>query len=205
MSPGSTPLPQDGEGDDSEHAYFEGTQYRIAPPDWELHETVEQNGDVKTHWTYTNDGDVTTYSTDEKFVARYPSELKLWHICHYQWCQINAVTQEESHICDFYVNLSTQLSHYENPMHHHLSQQLIQINNELKILPPHWRREKSTSGKTDKIMIEPDTVFKAMAMIHEQKWESKFSIEYINELYAGGDSTHIHQFKLSYANVTEEY
>ena len=50
-------------------------------------------------------------------------------------------------------------------------------------------------------MIEPGTVFKEIAMIQEQKWESKFTIDYINEMYADGESTNIHRHKVTYANI----
>ena len=125
MNPGTTPLPQEVIEEEDCAVYFENSCTRIAPPDWELHESTDFNGQVQSFWTYTNAEDITTYTTDDTFEARYPSELKLWHVCHYQWFQTNTLTSEETHICDFYANLATQLTHYENPMHQYLAQQLI--------------------------------------------------------------------------------
>ena len=120
INPGATPLPREDENDEEDQAYFKGTFRKIAPPDWEFHQVTEHNGDVTSHWTYTNERDTTTYPPETDFVARYPSYLKLWHVCLYQWYQINRTTEEEIHICDFYVNNATQLCHYENPMHQHI-------------------------------------------------------------------------------------
>ena len=205
MNPADTPLPQEDENVVEDQSYFEGTFRKIAPPDWEFHQVTEHNGDATSHWTYSNQGDITTYPPEIDFVARDPSHLKLWHVSLYHWYQINRSTEEETYICDFYVNNATQLCHYENPMHQHMTQQLVQINNELNILPPFWRREKTTSGKSDRIMIEPGTVFTEMAMIHEQKWLSKLEFNYIDEVYANGETTNIHRLTVTYANTTAEY
>ena len=187
---------------DEDPTFFTGTRIKIAPPGWQYHETDTQGEGAVNYWTHTDGGEVTTYLPGEVFVAKHPSYLKLWHVCHYQFYQIDAETQDETHICDFYVNFSTHQSYDINPMHHYLATKLIQINNELKILPPNWSSEKSSSGKSYNIMVEPDDVFSEKTTINDQKWETKFSIQYLNEVYQDGETTHIHLLQIEYANKT---